>query len=193
MFEKYDIPYWLNGGTALGAVRHGGLIPWDDDLDIAVMLDDRKKILALEPKLNKCGYSIIRFFFGFKIFYTKIKPEHGRNYSFPNLDIFLWKYYPKEEVFSHAYKKPKEIWPKDVLYPDEIFPLRRYKFGPLQVLGASKYENALSRFYGKNWNKIAYRDYDHKEEEQVEKVVITLTNKDRKPAMPSVLKHRTCI
>lgn len=34
------IPYWLFGGSAIGAVRDGDIIPWDDDVDICILLDD---------------------------------------------------------------------------------------------------------------------------------------------------------
>lgn len=43
--QRHNIPYWIEGGTLLGAVRHGGFIPWDDDLDIALMKNDYIKLL----------------------------------------------------------------------------------------------------------------------------------------------------
>ena len=59
--EEHGIPYFLSFGTALGALRHKGFIPWDDDADIGMLRPDYERFLKLCAEKLPDGYSLQHF------------------------------------------------------------------------------------------------------------------------------------
>ncbi len=56
--EKYNLTYYAFWGTLLGAVRHKGFVPWDDDIDIALKREDYQRFLQVAGKELPVGWSI---------------------------------------------------------------------------------------------------------------------------------------
>ena len=48
--EKHNLEYFAIYGTAIGAVRHQGFIPWDDDIDVGMLREDYEKFLEIAKK-----------------------------------------------------------------------------------------------------------------------------------------------
>ena len=54
--KKYNLKYFTDSGTTIGAVRHNGFIPWDDDIDLAMFREDYKKLCQIAPQEFKHPY-----------------------------------------------------------------------------------------------------------------------------------------
>lgn len=104
--QKHGIRYFADWGSFLGAVRHGGFVPWDDDLDICMLRDDYEKFRAVCDKELPANYCIHDYerHQGHWLFLARVvNNNHIRfddehllnNYNFPwlsGVDIFLKDY-----------------------------------------------------------------------------------------------------
>lgn len=59
--DENDLTYYISGGTFLGAVRHHGFIPWDDDVDVAMPRRDYNKFLKIASKKLDPQYSLVHY------------------------------------------------------------------------------------------------------------------------------------
>lgn len=157
LLEAHQIIYWIDCGTCLGAYRYGGIIPWDWDIDISILLPDHdnvKKILSnLDPEKYQIqdwsSYSKPKSFLKLyvketknfiDIYHYKID-EQKRNiqYFFTYLD----------SPFPHSWKKTELKCMKPLKY-EEVFPLKKAIFDDLTVWAPNNVVAFLQSKYGEN-------------------------------------------
>ena len=129
-FAKHDIRYVACGGTVLGAVRHKGFIPWDDDIDIYLPRADYNRLLAMGGELRQQGYEVISVANeGYYMPFAKIS----------RLDTTVWEFERLPMVMGVFI----DLFPLDEFdEPDDVITARQYR----SHFYFDKYINALSHY-----------------------------------------------
>lgn len=120
--RKHDIKYWLCSGTLLGAVRHGGFIPWDDDVDIEMLRKDYVKLIKV-LKYEKDSRYIVQTYKNDICYvspYAKLRDKHSvidekgnRDYKYRGcfIDLFPMEYNTRNGQIFTSFLQEKILYP----------------------------------------------------------------------------------
>lgn len=194
VLDAANIEYVADGGTMLGTMRHKGLIPWDDDVDLIILKPDEEKFLKLKSVFLKLGYDLVEF-----------HPVQARMYkicplgnpvsgfadkdrkipiTYPFIDIFIMYHNKDTDVIEYSDAENQKIWPLAWFPHDIFFPLSKYKFGPLLISGINNPKRFLDNFYGSDWESVAVISPKHFKSNHSSSIRTKMTEELFKPALP---------
>ena len=146
--EKWNVRYWAHAGTLLGCVRHGDIIPWDDDIDFGYIDDGNIQYLIKDLENN--NFIFKKSTFCFKIF------------NKDNKDIFIDMFtFTKENDMLMQTIEANKQWSKENYYYDQVFPLKIKKFNNIYLPVPNDSDSFCKKAFSNNFMDEFYIHKPH--------------------------------
>jgi len=166
LLNEASVPWWVDCGTCLGTYRYGGIIPWDDDIDVAILVTDFENARRALNRLDPAHYHLqdwsSRSFPDtlFKI-YSKKTGAILDLYCF-KVDVekrqIIFIFSLDETLFFPEWLKIRERRFTAPASFDTLFPLKKASFDGVEVFVPNKTKEYLQRLYGENLDPVKIYD-----------------------------------
>ena len=157
LLDEHDILYWIDFGTCLGAYRYGGIIPWDWDIDLSILLPDHDNVKRVLSQLDPKKYQVQDWSsYSNPGTFLKIYVKKTKNF----IDIMHYQIHEEDKKLSYFFTYENSpfphSWKKDELHGmqpisfDKVFPLKKANFDGVMVWAPNDVETYLKSKYDNN-------------------------------------------
>lgn len=158
IFEEEKIPYWIDVGSCLGVWRHNGTIPWDNDIDIGVLMPDFQNVKRALQRLDPEKFVLQDWSSrGKPGTYLKVWVKEGASL----IDIYHYAINEKDQTLDYFLSNLENIFMtegwrnRELKYTTPapismVFPLRRAQLDGIDVLVPNQTKEYLHLRYGEN-------------------------------------------